>query len=78
MGQEEAASGDAQERFSLDVKEKFLMERVVQPRAVVESPKNMWLGHLGIWFSGGPDSAGEQLESVILKGFSNLNNSVIP
>lgn len=32
---------------------------------------------MGTWVTGGLGSAGGQLDSMILEGFSNLNNSVI-
>lgn len=60
-----------QERFRLDTRENFVMEKVVQPwhrvpRAVVESPSvevfKRHVGtcrHLGTWFSSGLGSAGD-------------------
>lgn len=37
----------------------------------------MWMGHLGTWGGGGLGGAGERLDSVVLEGFSILNDSVV-
>jgi len=77
--------------ISLDLsklKPPFFAERVVTnwnrlPREVAESPSlEVFQRHvdvaLGSWFSGGLGSVMFTLDSMILKVFSNLNDSMIP